>query len=43
VRTTDLGFTRDRQSKMPKSDKSDLGGAVAVDVRVIWRDDVERD
>jgi hypothetical protein len=43
VRTTDLGLTRDRQSKIPKSDRSDLGGAVAVDVRVIWRDDVERD
>jgi hypothetical protein len=37
VRNTDFGFTRDQQSKLPKSAKADLGGAVAVDVRVIWK------
>jgi len=39
VRPPDLGFTRDRQPKLPKSAKADLGRAVAVDVRVIWREE----
>jgi hypothetical protein len=41
VREADLGFTRDRPPKVPKSAKADLGGAVAVDVRVLWRNAVE--
>src|SRR3954452_23819039 len=32
ARATDLGFTRDRRSKEPKSAKADLGGALRNDV-----------
>ena len=31
-------MVRPQGSNLPKSVKADLGGAVAVDVRVIWRD-----
>jgi acetyltransferase len=37
VRAPDLGSSRDQQSKLPNSARADLGGAVAVDVRVIWK------
>jgi hypothetical protein len=32
ARATDLGFTRDRRSKEPKSAEADLGGAPRNDV-----------